>query len=68
MKIKEIVAKKDVDLEKELATLRDKLLKIRFEVVAKETNKHTEIGQIKRDIARIETILREREIEREESE
>ena len=66
MKINEIVAKKDNDLLAELKTLTDKLAKVKFEVASKETNKHTEIGVIKKDIARIKTILREREIQREE--
>lgn len=66
MKVKEIVIKKDQDLIKELTTLKNKLVKIRFEVASKETNKHTEIKKIKTDIARINTILREREIQREE--
>jgi large subunit ribosomal protein L29 len=67
MKIKEIVAKKDADLTKELAVLKNQLTKVRFEVASKETNKHTEIAKIKKDIARIQTILREREIERMEA-
>lgn len=66
MKIKEIVAKKDAELTKELAALKDKLLKVKFEVATKETNQHTEVKAITKDIARIKTILREREIQREE--
>lgn len=67
MKIKEITAKKDTDLKKELVNLKNQLVKARFEVSSRETNKHTEIGKIKKDIARINTILREREIERMEA-
>lgn len=66
MKVNEIVAKKDKDLLSELATLKDKLAKLRFEVASKETNKHTEIKVLRKDIARIMTILKEREILREE--
>lgn len=66
MKISEIVAKKDKDLETELRLLSDKLVRTKFEVAAKETGAHTEIRKVKRDIARIKTILRERAIEREE--
>jgi large subunit ribosomal protein L29 len=66
MKVNEIVAKKDKDLASEVKTLRDKLSKLRFEVASKETNKHTGIRAMKKDIARINTILREREIQREE--
>lgn len=66
MKIKEITPKKDAELIRELATLKDKLLKVKFEVATKETNQHTDIKKLKADIARINTILREREIQREE--
>lgn len=67
MKIKEIIAKKDKDLQAELVTLKNKLTKVRFEVASRETNQHTEVAKIKADIARIKTILREREIQREEA-
>jgi large subunit ribosomal protein L29 len=66
MRLAEIVAKKDAELVKELAILKDKLLKLKFEVATKETNQHTGVKKLKTDIARINTILREREIQREE--
>ncbi len=66
MKVKEIVQKKDKELQTDLAKLQDNLVKIRFEVAAKETNKHTEIKKIKKEVAQIKTILKEREIQREE--
>lgn len=66
MKIKDIVAKKDQELLKELEDLRVTLTKARFEVATRETNKHTQILNLKKDIARIKMILREREIQREE--
>jgi ribosomal protein L29 len=49
-----------------LVKLQNELTKIRFEVASKETGKHTEIKKMKKDIARIQTILRERDIQREE--
>jgi large subunit ribosomal protein L29 len=66
MKIKEIVAKKDKDLVSDTLRLGKELTKTRFEVASKETNKHTDIKKMKTDIARIKTILRERDIQREE--
>jgi large subunit ribosomal protein L29 len=66
MKLSEIIAKKDADLNQELKILSDKLLKVKFEVATKETNQHTDVPKLKHDIARIKTILREREIQREE--
>jgi large subunit ribosomal protein L29 len=66
MKIKEITAKKDKDLLGDLSKLQSELTKVRFEVASRETNKHTEVNRIKKDIAQIKTILREREIQRME--
>ena len=66
MKVKEIVIKKDTDLEVQLKDLKNKLTKTRFEIATKESNKMHEIGKIKLTIARIETILRERQLQREE--
>lgn len=66
MKINEIIVRKDNDLMNDLKTLKNKLIKVRFEVASKETNSHTQIKVLKKDIARINTILREREIQREE--
>ncbi len=66
MKISDIVAKKDQDLEKKLAELGEQLTKSRFQIATKESDKTAEIKKIKTDIARIKTILREREILREE--
>lgn len=67
MKIKEIAAKKDKELLTELDQTQAKLTKLRFEVAAKESDKTSDIDKMKKDIARIKTILREREIQREEA-
>jgi large subunit ribosomal protein L29 len=67
MKINEIIKKKDKELSADLGKLQANLTKLRFEVASRETNKHTEIAKVKRDIARVKTILREREISREET-
>lgn len=66
MKIKEIVSKKDADLKKKIAELNDKLAKLRMKIATKEANNYADVKKIKKDIARIKTILREREIQRKE--
>jgi large subunit ribosomal protein L29 len=66
MKVKEIVAKKDADLKNQLGDLRNQLIILRFEIATKESDKVREIGKTKKAIARIQTILRERELQREE--
>jgi large subunit ribosomal protein L29 len=67
MKVKEIAAKTDKELLKELNDLTVKYTKVQFEIATRETNNHTELAKVRKNIAQIKTILREREIQREES-
>ena len=62
MKISEIAAKKDEILKKDLSELKKHLEEARFKVSVREEKNVKKIRQIKKDIARIMTILREREI------
>lgn len=57
MKIKDIREKNRKDLEEDLSELRNKLVKIRFDVSAKQMKNHREIRKIKKDIAMILTHL-----------
>ncbi len=66
MKIKEIVTKKDKDLIEKVQKLEDDLIKMRLQIATKESDKFADIAKTKRTISRIKTILREREISREE--
>jgi large subunit ribosomal protein L29 len=59
MKAKEIRGKDKNELKKDLVKLRNKLTKLRFDVLAKQVKNHREIRHVKKDIARILTILRE---------
>ena len=49
------------DLAKVLAELRDSVRNLRFKIAAKEVKNHQEMRMVKKDIARILTVLRERE-------
>jgi len=62
MKANKIAEKTEKELAKLLADLKAKVLKTKFEVASRETNNHQEIRKAKKDIARIQTILREREL------
>ncbi len=62
MKVNDIISKKDDVLEKEIVDLKKKLEKANFEVSTREEKNVRIIRNIKKDIARINTILREREI------
>jgi large subunit ribosomal protein L29 len=52
----------DRELQDQLATAKDKLFKLRFQRVTGQMENHAEITRTKRDVARILTELRAREI------
>ena len=66
MKVKEIIEKKDKDLLTQIKELETRLTKLKFEIATKESNQAAEVSKIRKSIARIKTILREREITRKE--
>lgn len=66
MKVKEIIEKKDKDLLIQIKDLETKLTKLKFEIATKESNQAAEVSKIRKSIARIKTILKEREITRKE--
>lgn len=61
MNSEEIRKKSDKDLTKLLVELRDKVRELRFKVSAKEVKNHQELKITKKTIARILTVLKERE-------
>ncbi len=58
MKFKDIKGLKEIELKKNLADLRNKLTKVRFDISAKQVKNHREIRKIKKDVARILTALK----------
>ena len=62
MKVKEIREKSSSDLEKELVELKSELFKLRFQLATNGLDNPMKIKNTKKDIAKIKTILREREI------
>ena len=50
------------ELEGRLAEARQELFNLRFQIVTGQLDNNARIGQVKRDVARINTVLREREI------
>lgn len=66
MKVKEIVEKKDKDLIAQLKELETKLIKLKFQIATKESDNSADISKTRKSIARIKTILKEREIIRKE--
>lgn len=62
MKIDKIREMSSPDLEKELGELKTELFKLRFGLATNGLDNPMKIKETKKDIARIKTILREREL------
>jgi len=56
------------ELETRLTDTRQELFNLRFQLVTGQLDNSARIGHVRRQVARIETLLREREIEAAESE
>jgi len=63
MKIKELRIKKEAGLHKTIAELREKLRILKFDLAAGKVKNVREIRQIKKDVAKILTILKEKKHE-----
>lgn len=62
MKADEIRAKSGTELEKELVALKEELFKLRFQHATNQLENPQRLGAVKRDIARVNTIIREQEL------
>jgi large subunit ribosomal protein L29 len=62
MKAAEIRKLKDAELEEQLMDARHELLNLRFQTITGQLTDTTRIRIVRRDIARMETILRERQL------
>lgn len=60
MKTSELRAKNDVDLQKELLDLRKAQFGIRMQVATQQLTNTSQVGKVRKDIARIKTIQREK--------
>jgi large subunit ribosomal protein L29 len=55
------------ELESRLDETRRELFNLRFQLVTGQLDNNSRVGQMRRQVARIETLLREREIEAAEA-
>lgn len=62
MKANELRDLSNEELEKKLSDLKDELFSLRFQSVTGQLNNYMKITEVKHDIARIKTILRERKL------
>jgi large subunit ribosomal protein L29 len=63
MKVQAIRAKSGEELDKEQANLRKELFDLRFQSSSEQIDSPSRIGQIRRTLARILTVQRERSLE-----
>ena len=62
MKFKDIIEMADVELNQKLAELKSELLNLRFQHEINQLDNPMRIKEVKKNIAQIKTVLREREI------
>lgn len=62
MKAKEIREKSVAELNKEIVALKEELFKLRFQHATNQLENPQRISVVKRDIARVNTIIREQEL------
>ena len=62
MTAKELRSKSKEELQQELVALKDELFKLRFQHATNQLENPQRLGAVKRDIARVNTILREQEL------
>ena len=60
MKTTELRAKNDVDLQKELLDLRKAQFGLRMQIATQQLTNTSQVGKVRKDIARIKTIQREK--------
>ena len=62
MKINKINEMSSPELEKELSELKTELFKLRFSLATNGLDNPMKIKEVRKDIARIKTVLRQREL------
>ena len=66
MKASEIKYLSQAELETKLSELKEELFNLRFQLAANQLDNPTRIKAVKKDIARIKTVQRERELTAED--
>ena len=62
MKINKINEMSSPELEKELSELKSELFKLRFSLATNALENPMKIKEVRKDIARVKTVLRQREL------
>jgi len=66
MKASEITEKTQVELQKELSELKSELFKLRFQLATNQLENPMKLREVKKSIARVKTVMRERELKGED--
>ena len=66
MKASELKELSMEELQTKLASLKEELFNLRFQLAVNQLDNSNRIGAVKKDIARVSTVLRQREIAGEE--
>ncbi len=67
MKPNKVREMSDVELNNELVNLKSQLFKLRFQSATNQLDNPLQIKSVRKDIARVKTILRERELNGEKA-
>ncbi len=62
MKATEVRTLDDSDLQQRMDDLREELFNLRFQYATRQLTNHARMRDVRRDIARIQTVLRQREL------
>lgn len=62
MKMNTLIEKTDVELKDELFALKEELFKLRFQAATHQLTNTARLREVKRDIARVKTVIRQREL------
>ncbi|OPZ75277.1 MAG: 50S ribosomal protein L29 [Firmicutes bacterium ADurb.Bin456] len=62
MKVSELREMTDAELNKKLSDSKDELFKLRFQMATGQLDNPTKLQEVRRKIARVKTIMREREL------
>ncbi|QKG85589.1 50S ribosomal protein L29 [Kroppenstedtia pulmonis] len=62
MKAKELLEMTTAEIEQKLASLKEELFNLRFQAATGQLDNFARIRQVRKDIARAKTVLREREL------
>ena len=62
MKMKEIRELDEAGLLKQLTDLHEELFNLRFQYATRQLTNYARMREVRRDVARVETLIREREL------